>query len=53
MGEDDQNAWYGILKELIKTRKKKRERVVVASVLRCPASGSCGTIDGSPDPLCG
>lgn len=48
MGEYDQNAWYGILKELI-----KRERVAVASVLRRPASGSCRTIDGSPDHLCG
>lgn len=36
-----------------KNEGKKKERVVVASVLRCPASGSFGTIDGSPDPLCG
>lgn len=52
MGEYDQNAWYGILKELIKTRGKK-EKVAVASVLRRPASGSCRTIVGSPDHLCG
>lgn len=45
-GDYDQNTWYEILGELIlknKKRTKKKDRVLVASVLRIPASGFVGS----------